>query len=401
MFAHTDTNGPGNAPESTAWAATSETVTPGDDARSWGSREPYEACVPPRIADLRVHLDPHVWAEAAEAAVEVARLDGEMTHRFPVPGIYPLHAALLRAEAIASSRIENIRTTPGVVALSALGAKTGSGASLVVANEYATTLAMAAGQIDARTVIDVQCALLEQTAPHHTGSFRTSAVWIGGRFSSPQSATFVPPQASRVPGLVDDFAAFTQRTDLPGFVQAAVAHAHFETVHPFGDGNGRTGRALFAATLRHAGMSRGLVVPISAGLLTDIRGYYDALVASREGDLNPIVQAFSAAAISAVGDARHLADDLVDAYKNWGDLVHARRDALVWRCLPDLVAQAAVSVHYLTTRFEVSEPAAQRAIDQMVEAGVLTPEGDRRRSRAWVANDVIRAHEAFAGRGRL
>jgi Fic family protein len=65
---------------------------------------------------------------------------------------------------------------------------------------------------------------------------------IGGSSFGPHGADFVPPHHDRVPALMDDLVRFMRRTDLPLLAQTAVAHAHFETIHPFPDGNGRTGR---------------------------------------------------------------------------------------------------------------------------------------------------------------
>ncbi|WP_239099992.1 Fic family protein [Phycicoccus sp. CSK15P-2] len=97
----------------------------------------------------------------------------------------------------------------------------------------------------------------------------------GGSGAAPRDV--VPPVAGRVPAAIDDLVDFVSRDDLPALAQAAITHAQFETIHPFVDGNGRTGRALLHAMLRAKGVSQHVSVPISAGLLTDTDGYYDAL----------------------------------------------------------------------------------------------------------------------------
>jgi Fic family protein len=95
---------------------------------------------------------------------------------------------------------------------------------------------------------------------------------------------FNPPHHDHVPVLIDDLVAFARRTDIPLLTQAAVAHAQFETIHPFPDGNGRTGRALIHSMLRGHGLTHNVTVPVSAGLLTDTSAYFDALTAYREGE---------------------------------------------------------------------------------------------------------------------
>ena len=76
------------------------------------------------------------------------------------------------------------------------------------------------------------------------GHIRNEQNWIGGSSYNPCSASFVPPPADRVPVLLEDLCTFCNGDDLPAIVQAAMAHAQFETIHPFVDGNGRIGRVL-------------------------------------------------------------------------------------------------------------------------------------------------------------
>src|SRR6185437_8488263 len=111
-------------------------------------------------------------------------------------------------------------------------------------------------ELTAQAIIEVHTALLDRTDPQHVGRFRQEPVWIGGRGSTPHTASFVAPRFERVPDLINDLIDFSRRTDVAPFTQAAVAHAQFETIHPFPDGNGRAGRALVHAMLRQAGITR-------------------------------------------------------------------------------------------------------------------------------------------------
>ena len=111
--------------------------------------------------------------------------------------------------------------------------------------------------------------------------YREARKWIRG--NSPHTAEFVPPHPSRVLPAMDDLVAFMRRDDILALTQAAIAHAQFETIHPFADGNGRSGRAIVSALLRAKGITRNVTVPVSAGLLTDTGAYFDALGEYREG----------------------------------------------------------------------------------------------------------------------
>lgn len=366
------------------------------------ARGPYQAAVPPFIADLAVEVDAQVAAEAAEAAVEIARFDAEVADRLGAIGdgeVTPLAAVLLRTESASSSQIEQITAGARSLAMASIGEKTGPNAALVATNATAMQTAMAlADRISAQTIIDVHAALLAGSAPEMTGKFRSQPVWIGGRGSTPHSATFVAPRHERVDGLVTDLVAFAARTDVSPFVQAAVAHAQFETIHPFPDGNGRVGRTLVHAMLRQAGVTRRMTVPVSSGLLAHVEGYYEALMAYRRGDLSPIVSEFSSAAFRSVAHGRVLVKDLTDIHASWRGRVKARKDAVVWRALPVVIAQPAVTVGFVAERTGVTLPAAERAIGQMVEAGVLAPVGNQKRNRVWTANEIVGALDAFAVR---
>ncbi len=347
--------------------------------------------------------------EAGEAAQELVRFDAEIPQTLGLGNrgagpredheLAPLSAVLLRTESASSSQIEQITAGARSLALVSLGMAGGPNAALVGANVQAMDRALSlADDLTVEGIVAVQEALLHESAPHHAGRFREGPVWIGGRGSSPHTATFVPPRYERLPDLMTDLVAFIERTDVDPFIQVAVAHAQFETIHPFSDGNGRTGRALVHAMLRHYGITRRLTVPVSAGLLVRVEAYYAALGAFREGDLEPIVAEFSAAAFTAAATGRVLVADLGHLMQDWRERITARSHATVWRALPVIVSQPAVSAAFLAARLDVSVQAATHAIGQLVDAGILTPVGNRRRHRVWTADEVLRALDEFSRR---
>ena len=227
---------------------------------------------------------------------------------------------------------------------------------------------------------------------------RDQQVWIGSNALSPHTASFVPPHHSRVPGALDDLITFVQRADLPVLVHVALAHAQFETIHPFNDGNGRIGRTLVHAMLRHCGVTRTLTVPVSAGLLTDTSAYFRALTDYRDGYPEAIIRQFVNASFRAVGNGRQLVVDLETVYERWSERLASRRGSAARRLLPHLLNQPAINVAYAEAATGVALSAAQRAVGQLEEAGILTRAGGGRRNRAWIAQDVIDALDAFAER---
>ncbi len=310
-------------------------------------------------------------------------------------------AVLLRTESASSSQIENITAGARALALATLQETSGPNAALVASNVDAMQRAIAlADNIDEASILAAHGALLGDSAPGIAGRWRTEQVWIGGRGNSPHSAVFVPPHHDHVAAAMRDLVRFCARTDVAPFTQAAIAHAQFETIHPFPDGNGRVGRTLVHAMLRQAGVTRRLTVPVSAGLLTDTASYFGALTAYREGDASAIVVRFSDAAHVAVDSGRRLVSDLVQVHQAWSSVIRARRDAAVWKALGHVLRQPAITVQSLASAVGVTAPAAQIAIDQMVDAGILTQVNNARRNRVWVAPAVLAVLDDFAEKSR-
>jgi Fic family protein len=365
------------------------------------SRGPYRAAVVPRIADRVFDLPPDVRAEAADALMEIARFDAELgrTSLGSEAEFVPLASVLLRTESASSSQIENVTAGAKALAMAAIQEKAGANAQLVAANVAAMERAVImAGSLNEDTLLDAHAALMVGHDYAGPGRYRTDQVWIGENAPTSHTAEFVPPRPERVPAAMADLLRFCDRDDVELLPQVAVAHAQFETIHPFADGNGRTGRALVHVLLKRFGATRRLTVPVSAGLLRNVRSYFDALSAYREGDPVPIVREFTAASFSAVANGRRLDADIADIYAQWEHSLSARRDAAVWRILPHLVRQPAVTVKFVHEAAGVSTPAAQRAVDQLVAAGIVVPASANRRNRVWIAEGIIGALDEFAAR---
>ena len=187
----------------------------------------------------------------------------------------------MRSESAASSKIENLTASARAIAQAELTGHAGGNASVIVSNDQAMRAALElAGQIDGHTILQMHDALLGPTQPDIAGRWRDQQVWIGGGHASPHDAMFVPPRHERVPAAIEDLIGFIDRDDVPVLAQAALAHAQFATIHPFPDGNGRTGRALIHAELRKRRLTRNVTVPVSAGLLVDTDACFEALTVS-------------------------------------------------------------------------------------------------------------------------
>lgn len=357
---------------------------------------PYRAAVPPLIAGAKVLLDPATAALAHEATAELIRFDTE--HGGDGNPLVPL---LLRLECAASSAIERVTAPARSMMLAEIEEALEPHARQIVSHVRATEVALtAAGSLDEAAIVQVQRTLMASSRPDRRGRWRDQQVWLGGGSAGPQRAPFVPPHQSRLPQLMADLIAFGRRDDLPSFVQIAIAHAQYETVHPFLEVNGRTGRALMQAMLRRADLTRAVVVPLSAGLLQDTAAYFDALRHYRSGRIAPIIEVFAGAAHTAVASSRVLIDDLSDARERWEERLTARHGSGARRLVSLLQSQPVINSRLAVGYLGVTAPNAQLAIDRLVADGILSQIGTTRRNRTWAADQVLDAMDAFTERAR-
>ncbi|MCO4238795.1 Fic family protein [Pseudarthrobacter sp. MDT3-28] len=357
---------------------------------------PYLAAVPAFIADQSISLDSELHALTEEAASELARFDAEVGQIAP-----PFASILLRTESASSSEIENLTSGARQIALAELGEHASKNAQLIVGNVRAMQAALSLSEsIDGHAILEMHRALLEQSNPEIVGHWRDQQVWIGGGGLGPHTAQFVPPHQDRVPALMDDLCTFANRADLPVLVHTAIAHAQFETIHPFPDGNGRVGRALIQSMLRGGQLTRNVAVPVSAGLLHNTSHYFDSLSAYRSGDLAPIVRSLAAASFAAVHNGRILINDLEIVQVEWRGRISARRDSAAHRLVDVLLRQPVIGAAAAAAQLGISAVNAQVAIDRLVDANILTQITDGRRNRIWLAKDVVQILDDFAARAK-
>ena len=355
---------------------------------------PYQAAVTPAIAELDAILPSAAIAVADEASTEIARFDTEMGAE-----IAPFAAILLRSESASSSKIENLTSGARAIALAELGSDDRHNASEIVANVHAMQAAIdLADRLDEHAVLAMHAALLQRSHPDEAGSWRTEQVWVGGSDFGPHGAVFVPPHHERVPDAMRDLMLFVRRDDLPVLAHAALAHAQFETIHPFVDGNGRTGRALVHSMLRARGLTRNVTVPVSAGLLTDTDAYFAALMAYRRGDAARIVALIAEASFTAIANGRQLVAELRRVRQRWNEVIKARHDASAWALADLMLRQPVVDAELVQRVLEVTSANAHRAIRQLADAGVISEFSGRRRDRMWQAREVLVALDDFAAR---
>ena len=259
-------------------------------APSRRDRQPceYEAYVPDLLVRHRISLDGEVAADVADAEAAITRLNLEATALVDTEALALL---LLRAESVASSRIEGLEVGPQRLLRAEAARELGEAPSDITAIEVLRNIdamasavqSLGAGDpITVERILDFHRRLLAGTRlDEHAGRTRTKQNWIGGSDYNPCSAEYVPPPPEFVDDLLADLCAFCNDDSLPAVVQAALAHAQFETIHPFADGNGRTGRALIHFVLRRRGLAQRVLLPVSLILATWARDYVEGLTDTR------------------------------------------------------------------------------------------------------------------------
>jgi len=355
----------------------------------------YRAFVPDDLSAGLPALTRATEDAAADALAVLARAD----ERIGTRGQY-LNHLLIRSESISSSWIEGNRVTPKRLAIAELLQQGTRVALDVIANVRATEEAIDALADRERpiTVPDIE-ALQHVIEPSLVPGIRTEQIWVGGSGWSPLRAEFVPPPEGEVRRLLEDLARFCTVTDGNPVVRAAIAHAHFETIHPFIDGNGRTGRALIHTVLKRGDALRNVLIPISTVLSSDTDAYIAGLTAFRAGRIDEWVTAFAEAAELAASTAVRLSEDIARLDEEAVDRLVAHRqseglqparprtDAVVLRILGRIATDPVLTIDSAARTHGVSRVSAHRALTQLAEAGVLAHNKDQKgRLVCWTAD---------------
>ena len=220
----------------------------------------YEAYVPDTLVGRTFVFESSVVNAMVDAQAAISRLNAEASG---LVNTESLARILLRAESVASSRIEGLEVDARRLLRAEVERSLGEGPSDVTAGEvlgnieamtYAIGQVAPGDDLSVDLVLETNRRLLAGTRlENEGGTLRNKQNWIGGSSYNPCSVAFVPPPPEYVPGLIEDLIAFCNEDSLPSVAQAAIAHAQFETIHPFVDGNGRTGRTLVHLVLRRRG----------------------------------------------------------------------------------------------------------------------------------------------------
>jgi len=383
-------------PSAVDWPAHRREVRPWRQLNRAGTRDDrmlreVTVWLPPLIADRALPLDGALAADLERAMREITTLDTAHEGTLSALGLL-----LLRTESVASSKIESVEASLDDYARALHGIR---------ANSSAVSMAAATAALDSMirdispgrpiTLDDITTAhaLLmadERSEADYAGRIRDMQNWIGGSDHSPRAALYVPPPPETVPAYLADLLTFANRDDLPALAQAAIAHAQFESIHPFTDGNGRIGRALINTILRRRRATVHVVVPLASALVAHRDPYFDLLGAYRDGQVGPLLASFAQAGRVAATEAAITATRLGEIASEWGASTGpVREGSVLARLLALLPTRPILSSEDACAAIDASRSSVFAAIGRLRDVGVLRPLTDRQRDQVWGAGALL------------
>ena len=373
--------------------------------RRGGAYRPY---LPDPLAGWNPLMPADLAGDLARAEAAVRSINDTSSDQFALEG---LARFLLRAESVASSWIEGLAVGARRLARAEIALDFGRDAGdrlaeeivgNVVAMQAAVRLGDAATLFGREELLSLHRALMSKSpTPQIAGTFRMEQNWIGGSWHNPCSAAYVPPPPEHLDPLVEDLLDYVNGTLHSPLLQAAVVHAQFETLHPFADGNGRTGRALIHVVLRRRGLAPRFVPPISLVLARRAEDYIGGLVSFRHDGtadsserseaFGAWARVFTAATIQAVDDVQRYSKTIADITEQWRRRVGRVRanssTDLLLRALPGAPIITVASAAVLTGH---SQTSAGEAVNLLARAGILQQRNvGRQRYRVFEAPEVL------------
>jgi Fic family protein len=362
----------------------------------------YKAFVPDPVADFDPDLKSPTAALCERSAGEVKRLNAEPSALMSLEG---LGRQLLRSEALASSQIEGLNISHRKLAEAELGGLAHYKAREIVANMRAMERAMDIGAAPGPLTVDSIAAIHREIAvvpplDRIAGQIRDETSWIGG--PDPAGAEYVGPPADEVKPLLEDLCRFMNRDDISPVSQAAVAHAQFELIHPFGDGNGRVGRCLIHVLFRRRDLAPRYVPPISIVLGANKDAYISGMEGFRIGRVDAWVGYFARAVEIAAVRAREFSERVEAQQTDWRERIQPVRSDSAALAVIDLLPQYPVVTTAVAEReTKRSRRATLTGLERLDEAGIVTRHRNQKKGDSWDAKDLFRLLKQFEDSARI
>ena len=352
----------------------------------------YKAFVPALLPpDPPVRMSGRLNELLSDANVAVGRLDGSVL-TLPNPGLFV--AMYARREAVLSSQIEGTQSSlQDVLAAEAnifaphlpkdVHEVMNYAAAMAVGLETLKTL-----PVSVRLIRQIHQVLLHGVRGSHRtpGELRTTQNWIGPEGCTLQEATFVPPPPHEMRMALSDWEKFLHADDdLPLLIKVGLAHAQFETIHPFSDGNGRVGRLLITFLLVEGNMLHQPVLYLSHYFKRHRQAYYDHLQALHEtGDWESWLSFFLQGVKEVSGQAAEMAGVILRMREGLRQGItenFARGAGNALKVVEHLFASPITSVKEVQELIGTSRQAANQLVGRLEELGVVREITGQKRNR--------------------
>lgn len=351
--------------------------------------EGYEAFVPaPLPPEPPVRVEGELLSLLSAADVAVGRLDG-VIQTVPNPDLFV--AMYVRREAVLSSQIEGTQSTlEDLLAVELEPATPGLPDDVEEVVNYVRAMnygleRLATLPLSKRLIREIHGELLRTGRGAHRmpGGFRENQNWIGPENAPIERATFVPPPVPEMHSALDDFERFLHEDyELPVLVHVGLAHAQFETIHPFIDGNGRVGRLLITFMLVHRGVLHRPLLYLSHYLKQNRAEYYDRLTAIRRtGDWEAWLRFFLRGVAQTATEATTTAQQIIALRERHRELVQERLGLNGLRLHELLFHRPLVNVKFVAEQLGVSFATANNLVGKFEEADLLLEITGGKRSR--------------------
>jgi Fic family protein len=359
----------------------------------------YRAFVPaPLPPDPPLDVGSGILPLLSRADIALGRLDG-LVKVIPDPDFFV--GMYVRREAVLSSQIEGTQSTledllevelePDTPARR--GSDVGDIVNYVRAMKYGLDRLQDL-PLSLRLIREIHEQLLRdgRGAQATPGEFRASQNWIGPSGAPLSRATFIPPPVPEMTQALHSFESYLHANgDTPVLVKAALAHAQFETIHPFLDGNGRVGRLLITFLLVHSGVLREPLLYLSVYFKQHRAEYYDRLTAIRQrGDWEGWLTFFLRGVAETADEATDTAERIFELRERHRAIVIEEAGTNGLKLLAALFRRPLINVNYVVPVVDVTFPTANRLVAKFEELGLLREVTGQKRSRLFRYEPYLR-----------
>ena len=354
----------------------------------------YRAFIPdPLPPDPPIRFDAQMADLLSEANRELGRLDGSIL-TLPAPDLFVF--MYVRKEAVLSSQIEGTQSSLNdLLEAEARIMRPGRPRDVQEVINYVNAMNYGLARlselpVSGRLIREIHARLLAgvRGREQRPGEFRETQNWIGPSGCTLAEATFVPPPAELVGPSMAELERFLHaKDDLPPLIRIGLAHAQFETIHPFLDGNGRVGRLLITLLLCEQGILQKPVLYISHYFKKHRSEYYERLQSIRDdGDWESWLRFFLRAVASVSNEAADTARRIVELRERHRNLIindfgRVAANALV--ILESLYSQPIVTVNQIAERLGVTFTSANTLVTRLCRAGILEEITGQARNRVF------------------